>query len=281
MTDIALKKIEREIVKKLTDELVKLAKYPVLKRTFNFATSHDYYYTFYKDKPKMSNIEYVALALCHIDRLAHTEQGEDVPSLMDRIEELLASINDAFDYSRVAVAYYLIMFIYLHELNDMEQAFEYYRKWFAALVSTPEGAREEDLINYIALVQRGKEWQFVDLIKDCDAYMVEQTQIVKETGDYDDYVNSIARYWYSKISLLDKEETCVLKAFLQISGIIHQPKCKKNKKGSFDYNYARAEKGKKEYQLLVAKAYREGDGVPRNLRLANVWEKLANSKTPE
>ena len=127
MTDETLKKIERKIIKKLTDELVKLAKYPVLKRTFTFATSHDYCYTFYKDKPKMSNIEYVVLALCHIDRLAHTEQGEDVPSLMDRIEELLASINDVFDYSRVAVAYYLIMFIYLHELNDMEQAFEYYR----------------------------------------------------------------------------------------------------------------------------------------------------------
>ena len=83
------------------------------------------------------------------------------------------------------------------------------------------------------------------------------------------------------MGMLDEEHHFILIAILQINGIIKQPKREKSKKGSFDYNYAKAEKGDKEYQLLVAKAYREGDGVPKNIRPANLWEGVANNKIVE
>ena len=52
---------------------------------------------------------------------------------------------------------------------------------------------------------------------------------------------------------------------------------KRPKKGSFDDIYRQAEKGDKEMMLQVARAYRDGIGVRKNIRLAKTWEQIAEN----
>lgn len=185
-------KEEERIIKALTGKLVKVAKWPNMRKHFvvGWALGQDSSLTvnFYKDDPKMSNIEYVALINNYIAKLEFVKNGDEVWSIIDKCFELF---------------------------------------------------------------------------------------------DWDAYAQSVYEYIDSKANLIDEEDSFVLTAIAQINNIVELPKRERNKKGSFDYNYAKAEKGDKEYQLLVAKAYREGDGVPKNIRLANLWEEFANNKIVE
>ncbi len=289
---------EKEVLKALTDKLVKVAKWPNQRKHFvvawwgdddNPESCSECQSLFYKDNPKMSNVEYVTLIHYYswkIDyysrKLERVKKHEAVQSIIDKCHEQLKQIGDKYDFYSASTFFYMQLYHYFRQIGDGGQAYECYRRCLLSLTKLPEGADEESLNEYVGLLeQRVDKQQIMDAVNDCNQYIIEQKKKWAEDGDYEKYVESVYQYVTSKENLFDEENWFVLIAILQINGIVNLPKRERSKKGSFDYNYAKAEKGDKEYQLLVAKAYREGDGVPKNIRLANLWEGFANNKIVE
>ncbi|MDE6722556.1 MAG: hypothetical protein K2J84_10510 [Bacteroidaceae bacterium] len=278
---------EKEVLKALTDKLVKVAKWPNQRSKFVVAWhgEHGGIFYFYKNAPKMSNVEYTTLIYYYILKLRGMKKDEKVQDIIDKCEKLLEQIGDKCNFYEAATFVYAEMYRYYSRIGDEERAYECHKKWQFGLTQMPGGADEGLLNEFLSLLeQRGDKQQVVDVVNDCNRYIEEQKRKLGNDESYEGwegYVHSVYEYVSSKNGLLDEEHRFILIAILQINGIIKLPKREKSKKGSFDYNYAKAEKGDKEYQLLVAKAYREGDGVPKNIRLANLWEGFANNKIVE
>ena len=278
---------EKEILKILTDKLVKVAKWPNLRKHFTVAwyTSGDdsCEVHFYKDDPKMSNIEYATLVYYYANKLERVRNEEKAQHIFNKAIEMCTHILDSCDRARVASLLYMTRYYELRNRGDINGAFDMCYHWLQALVHSSDGAGVNVFNEFIAVLHEKGDLQWlIDVIDDCNQYIEEQQKKWEEDENYyTEYVNSVYEYVCSKAELLDEDDRFILDAILQIYNIIALPKRERNKKGSFDYNYAKAENGDKEYQLLVAKAYREGDGVPKNIRLANLWEGFANNKIVE
>lgn len=279
---------EKEVLKALTDKLVKVAKWPNLRTEFVVAWQgkrEGLYRYCYKNDPKMSNIEYVILIHHYLDKLKWVKKDEERQGIIDKCYELMGKIGDKCDFYSIETFFYAEMYRYYSRIGDEERAYECHRRWLFGLTQMPEGANEGLLNEFLSLLeQRGTNKLVVDVVNDCNRYIEEQKRKLGNDESYEGwegYVHSVYEYVSLKMGMLDEEDRFILIAILQINGIIKLPKREKSKKGSFDYNYAKAENGDKEYQLLVAKAYREGDGVPKNIRLANLWEGFANNKIVE
>ena len=277
-------KEEERIIKALTDKLVKVAKWPNMRKHFvvgwSIDSNNDHEIHFYKSDPKMSNIEHVMLIYYYLGKLEYTKNEDEVQGIMDRCFELLKQIDDRYDLIRVSIIFYTSLYRYFCKIGDEEKAYESYKSCLFNLTESPMGAEEQDLNEYLTILeQRNDKQQLLDVVNDCKKYIEEKK--LEEDDNQDVYTQSVYEYINSKANLIDEEDYFVLTAIMQINDIIELPKRTRIKKGSFDYNYARAENGEKEYQLLVAKAYREGDGVPKNIRLANLWEGFANNKIVE
>ena len=277
---------EEGIIKILTDKLVKVAKWPNMRKEFAVAVPMSATVSqtvfFYKNDPKMSNIEYVTLIYCYVNELTRKKNDDEVQAIIDRCFELLEQIEDYCDFVRVARHFYRTLYDYYSERGNEEQAYECHKRWLFYLTESFEGASEDILNEYLTILeQRNDKQQLLDVVNDCKKYIEEKKKKLEEDEDWDAYAQSVYEYICSKEELIDEEDYFVLTSIMQINEIIELPQRTRIKKGSFDYNYAKAEKGDKEYQLLVAKAYREGDGVPQNIRLANLWEGFANNKIVE
>lgn len=277
---------EKEIIEALTDKLVKVAKWPNQRMHFTVAwlasSTTNCEVHFYKDEPKMSNVQNFMLIHYYSEKLTRVKNDEKAQVIIDKCSELLKQMSDRRDQVRAASMLYMHWNNYLRKRDAFEEAVNICYHWLESLVNSPDGANTNVLNEFLAaLYQKGDLQWLIDIIIDCNQYINEQKKAWEKDKDYERYVDSVYDYVCSKEELLDEEDKFILTAILQIEGIIELPIRERNKKGSFDYNYAKAEKGDKEYQLLVAKAYREGDGVPKNIRLANLWEGFANNKIVE
>lgn len=278
---------EQEVIKVLTDKLVQVAKWPNMRKEFTVSLKIDsntrWTLSFYKNEPKMASIEAYTLVLYYAELFMSAKnkmEEEKEQEYKDKALEYLGNIEDAVDQAVAGTLYCSALFHYYEKNEDFNNAYWAVRQWVMCSTLTPEGASEGSFNKYVTYLKHDEDAQYLlDIIDNCNAYMEEQKEKCGE--DWDRYVNSVYDYMYSQLDEEDESCYAVVEAMLQLNDIVELPKQTRAKKGSFDYNYAKAEKGDKECIILISKAYRKGDGVCQNIRLADFWEGLANNKIIE
>ena len=287
---LAKSKGEERVLELLTNKLIEVGKWPNLRKDFTCsyqtASSRILTFQFWKNNPKMSNIEYFTLILYYSDKIEHIKSGNKINDIINRGCELLGLINDVSDWSTASIAWWSSLYRYYERIGNKDATYRCCILWLDALTQSPNGPSENTLNKYMKFLEEDEERQLGrKAIDDLTDYIEEQYNSMIQRGEseetYREYIHAVCEYATKIQETLPEEYYPAIKAILQLDGIVKIPKRARIRQGTFDYCYSGAEEGDKEAQLIVAQAYREGEYVPMNIRLANFWEGVANNKFVE
>jgi len=276
----------------LTGKLIEIAKFPNRRKEFTFSFGYragkSMTLYFYKNEPRVSNMEPFSLVAYYACLIKDEESEEKADELCKKAMELLKEINCEYDRALAEELLYRVVLEYIQARGNkesVESMINFCGAWLIA--NCWIGVTEEVLQTYLQLLRIHPEnhQDIVSVVDDISAYVSNQMKLLSQENMSEEDVwniyESIRTYILSKEDEIGSDKFYILGAFLQVYGGVEPPKKERIKKGSFDYNYGKAEKGDKECQRLVAQAYREGIGVRKNMRLANFWEGVSNGKYVE
>lgn len=285
--DIPLMKEEQCIVERLTAKQVEISMHPGKRNNWSLTTPEGMTIYYQKNCPRMSDI--VAFTLCVHHAMMFIQPGSadfERKNALERMDLWLDMVKDEASRTCASVFYNYSMMYIFEELEDYDYAERHRRSFLVCKANCPKsfgwtiGKNEieeymeflrihqlqPDILDYLTNISQFRIDTYNSIIKDEEGY---------EAADLKRYADTVYYYVEKLSEELPEEVTELSSAFLIAYGVGELTTNYRAKKGSFDYNYAKAEKGDKAMQLAVAKAYREGIEVPINLRLAELWESVA------
>lgn len=284
-----------ELLNKLTDKLIEIALEPEKRKAFELSyaldSTHEATIRYSKNAPTISNIEAYTLAsyYCNMLCLLHSEDTE-----INLLKKLLAELDTISDgYDKISAHITALLRDHYESSCGYEPKFNFCRLYIKEKCNLFRGVSLDDLEWFMTLLRQNKDYEnLVSTIDNIVVYITSSedpdTLIYDSEEEYnaarEAYSKNITEYVELKFNEIPKEwmfmKDAILQAyefyfppqelFVRILGIY-------SRKNGFDHYYTRAENGYSKYQKLIAAAYRTGDGVKANQRMADFWEMSANN----
>lgn len=283
---------ENELLDLLTDKLIEVALDKKKRKAFELSyaldSTHEATIIYSKDVPTISNIEGYTLAsyYCNLLCLPHSEDTE-----INILRKLLAEI-DTISNGNDRIHITALLRNHYETSCDYESTFKFCRLYIKEKCNTLNGVCLDDLDWFMALLRQNKDCEnLVSTVDNIVAYIASSEEpeihiyeIEEEYGAaLKAYSRNLTEYVEIKFHEIPKEWEFMKDAILQACGLYIPPQEQYvrmllvySRKNYFDHIYTRAENGYSKYQKLIATAYRNGDGVPVNQRMADFWEMAAN-----
>ena len=288
---------ERTVRSRITDTLLHVAANPRTRKDYIVKTADGRTLPCTTNNPMMSSVESLAMAMHYCRNLTNTRTSEQFDTLKGRITEIIEKIENTVDYCRAMSCLLRAEYRWHMLKKQYDDARECLLEALDYTTNTPDGVDYSD-IDYLVDVLRKSgstelsKWilDTMDQIGMIDGWMYMDTW--KETRrEYEAYaakvVETIDRSWDNvKDNPLFSGLEWLPYALAQASDAVPGRQNRSPKKGSFDWHYARAEKGYLDSMAFISDAYRTGDGVMQNDLMADIWncfreEKLeSNGKPP-
>lgn len=270
----------KDLIESLSDRLIEIALHPEKRKNFSISyivndTSHCTI-QYYKNSPHISCIEPFSLALYYSDVYRCASSEEERSECLEKIVEQILLIENDQDKAEAEVQVWTNLKLYCEGKDEM--AFlKCSRLCLDALSRSKDGVSIEDLNNLRALLDGDEYKSVAETIDNITAFIGSAEAEMPEPVNneiYSEFIDKVAAYAREAIEALEEEWSFLLFAILQAHGFIENV-FRRPAKGTFDFNYPKAEKGDKKYQKLLAEAYRTGNGVIQNTKLAEFWENMS------
>lgn len=285
---------EEQIIKSVTDKLIEVAKHPEMRKEFLVTVKNTQIYC-YKNTPLMCDIDRYVLSTYYACLLAlYAKTDDDLTEFFNKSLEHINQMVDSIDLCNAMAYLYAIVSQYFQKQKGLSDEISFLVESFLYSADTPEGVTIEDIRKLRSLAKKDpNNVPLYEFLSDIDSYFKEfEKKLDKEDNPEQSWPE------YAQKAISDINEKCLAsfeediasedeeedriepdrfaKIILQAYKIIEPPKRKSPRKGEFDYYYNKAEKGDPEAQRIIADAYRNGDVVTKNERLANFWQAIAD-----
>lgn len=284
-----------ELLNKLTDKLIEIALEPEKRKAFELSyaldSTHEATIRYSQNVPTISNIEAYTLAsyYCNLLCFPHSEDSE-----ISSLKKLLAELDTISNGYDIISSHITALLRNNYEIScDYQSEFTFCRLYIKEKCNLFSGVSLDDLEWFMALLRQNKDCEnLVSTVDNIVAYIASsdnpETFIYESQEEYDaamkTYSKSLTEYVEIKLNEIPEELKFMKDAILQAYKL-YNPSSESfvrmtriySRKNDFDHIYTRAENGYSKYQKFIATAYRTGDGVQVNQRLADFWEMAANN----
>lgn len=281
---------DKEFIDTLTDRLLEVARHPSTRKDYSVPIPGDNPMYCSVNRPMMSSIERLAMVRFRSNQLLDAWTDEAMQRIYDEISSIIEGIDDSDDHFSALAIRNARRSEWHFSRGEHAKALEFAASGLDHAASTCDGVHTEDLNLFLYLMKMDegsgelfrwisdtksaleqKEWDYFD--HDCDAF---------DDSAYMEYAEKSIRYVESRWEEINSGHqydiygwlpSALMEAFELVKGRTRRSP----KKNSFDWHYARAEKGVRESQEFISEAYRTGDGVARNVVLSDFWKSKALS----
>lgn len=274
----------KELIDNLSDKLIDIALYPEKRKHFSIsyivnANSYSVIH-YYKNSPRISCIEPFTLALYYSSGYCNANSEKEREDYFVKIGEQLKLIDNDLDRADAEGQVWTNLKLYYEGKDDMTFLI-CSKSCLRTLSMSKEGVSIEGLKDFRSQLDGIEEYKKVAETIDNITTFIEsaEAEIPEPMNEeiYNEFVNKVANYARKAIEALDEDWSFLLFAILEAYDLAEN-KFRIPAKGTFDYYYPKAEKGDKKYQKLLAEAYRTGNGVIKNTKLAEFWENQSEKK---
>ena len=292
---------EEQLIIKITDKLIEIAKHPEKRKEFIVAAGNDYFYC-YRNDPMMCDVDKYILATYYALQIKKAKKHDDLLDLYKKSVEHINEMTDSIDANNAMTFLSNIVSLYYQKKKDLSAEIEFLIDSFNFSINTQEGVTIDNIKSLISLTKKDENYApLYELLSSIDCYFTDFENSFQNEDNPEQAWPEYAQKAISDINekvyaafdedkveeqekgdMKEDEDDNIIdpdsfaKAILQAYQIIVPPKRKSPRKGDFDYYYNKAEKGDPEAQRIIAACYREGNTVTKNERLANFWQAVAD-----
>lgn len=279
---------EEQIIQSVTSKLIEVVKHPEKRKKFIVSVENNGFCC-YKNNPMMCDVDKYVLASYYAANILDATDETECLECYNKSLLFAREMKDEIDKDRLLMFLSARMANFFKIMGATSKAIEYLCLSIFCSTLVPEGADGDRLKDWRELEKQAKdecgEGYYLPFLLEMDRYfkdykkrlrMAKNPEETNYAQEAKSYVYKRAREIHAYENKLDEQSDWVSMAILQAYGIVDTIRRPRPKKGEFDYYYNKAEKGDPEAQRIIADAYRNGDVVTKNERLANFWQAIAD-----